>query len=41
MLYIVASYDCLQFKGKLTNQISENGKNPSFGPDFDSFCAHI
>ena len=27
----------MQFQGKLMNQIWENGKNPSFGPDFDPF----
>ena len=34
MLDIVASYHCMQFQGKLMNQIWENGKKPSFGPDF-------
>ena len=27
MLYIVGSYHCVQFQGKLKNQTSENGKN--------------
>ena len=27
----------MQFQGKLMNQTSENGKNPSFGPDFGPF----
>ena len=31
---IVASYHCMQFQGKLTNQIWENDKKTSFGPDF-------
>ena len=34
MLYIVASYHCMQFQGKLINQKWENGKKPSFRPDF-------
>ena len=27
MLYIVPSYQCMQFQGKLINQTWENGKN--------------
>ena len=34
MLDIVVSYQCMQFQGKLMNQTWENGKKPSFGPDF-------
>ena len=30
MLDIVASYHCMQFQGRLTNQTWENGKKPSF-----------
>ena len=36
MLDIVASYHCMQFQGKLTNQTWENGKKPSFVTDFDT-----
>ena len=31
MLYIVASYHCTQFQGKLTNQTWENFKNEDLG----------
>ena len=34
MLDIVANYHCVQFQGKLMNQTSENGKKPSFEPNF-------
>ena len=34
MLKIVASYHCMQFQGKQMNQTWENGKKPSFGPNF-------
>ena len=34
MLYIVASYHCMQFQGKVINQTWKNGKNPSFKPNF-------
>ena len=34
MLDIVASYHCMQFQGKIMNQIWGNGKKPSFGPNF-------
>ena len=34
MLDIVASYQCMQFQGKLMNQTWENGKKPSFEPNF-------
>ena len=37
MVYIVASYHCMQFQGKLINQTWKKGKKPSFGPDFDLF----
>ena len=35
MLQIVASYNCMQFQGKLMNKTWENGKKPSFGPNYD------
>ena len=41
MLEIVASYHCMQFQWKLTNQTWENGKKPSFGTDFDSFGPNL
>ena len=34
MLQINASYHCMQFQGKIINQTWENGRKPSFGPDF-------
>ena len=34
MLYIVESYYCVQFQGKLMNQTWENDKTPNFKPDF-------
>ena len=37
MLYIVASYHFMQFQGKLMNQTWENGKIPSFEPNFGLF----
>ena len=37
MLYIIASYHCMQFQGKLMNLTCENGKKSSFGPDFGRF----
>ena len=37
MLHIVGSYYCMQFQWKLMNQTWENGKKPSFGPDFGPF----
>ena len=39
--YIVASYHCMQFQGKLINQASENGKKPNFGPDFGPFSQNL
>ena len=33
MLAIFASYYCMQFQGKLTIQIQENGKKPHFWSD--------
>ena len=36
-LGIVPSYHPMQFPRKLTNQTSENGEKPNFGPDFGSF----
>ena len=41
MSYIVASYQYMQFQGKLTNQTRENGKNPSFGSDFGLFGPNL
>ena len=41
MLNIVASYHCIQFQGKLINQTLENGKKPSFGPDFGPFAPNL
>ena len=37
MLYIVVSYHCMQFQGKLMNKTWENGKKPSFKPNFGPF----
>ena len=37
MLYIVESYHCVQFQGKLMNQTWENGQRPIFGKDFGLF----
>ena len=34
MLDIIASYQCMQFQGKIMNQTWENGKKPSLRPDF-------
>ena len=31
----------MQFKRKVMNQISENGKKPNFGPDFDPFGQNL
>ena len=31
----------MQIKGKLMNQTWENGKKPSFGPDFDTFGPNL
>ena len=33
MLDIAASYNCMQFEGKLMLQTQENGEKPHFGPD--------
>ena len=41
MLYIVASYHCMQFQGKLMNQTWENCKKPSFGLDFGPFRQNL
>ena len=41
MLYIAASYHCMQFQGKLMNQTWKNGKKPSFGSDFDPFGLNL
>ena len=40
MLDIVASYHCMQFPGKLMNQIWENGEK-NFGFDFGSFGPNL
>ena len=37
MLYIVASYHCMQFQWNLISKTWENGKKPSFGPNFGPF----
>ena len=37
MLDIVASYQCMQFQGKLMNQTWEYGKKPNFEPNFGLF----
>ena len=34
MLNIIVSYNCIQYQGKLMNQTWENGRKPSFAPDF-------
>ena len=41
MLYIVASYQCMQFQGKLMNQTWENGKKPGLGSDFGLFGPNL
>ena len=41
MLYIVASYHCMQFQGKLINQTWKNDKKPSFEPDFGPFGPNL
>ena len=41
MLGIVASYHCRQFQGKLMNQTSENGKQPSSSPNFGPFGPNL
>ena len=41
MLDIVASYHCMRFQGKLTNQTWENGKKPSFGTYFGPFGPNL
>ena len=41
MLVIIASYCCMQSQRKLMNKTWENGKNPSFGPDFDPFGPNL
>ena len=41
MLYIVASYHCMRFQTKLTNQTWENDKKPSLGPDFVPFGPNL
>ena len=39
---IVASYNCMQFQGKLKNQTWENGKKkPSLGTKFDPFGPNV
>ena len=41
MLYIVASYHCMQFQGKLITQTWKNDKKPSFEPDFGPFGPNL
>ena len=41
MLDIVASYHGMQFQGKLKNQTWENGKTPSFEPNFGPFGPNL
>ena len=42
MLYIVASYHCMQFQGKLMNQTCEKDKKKnSFRPHFGSFSPRL
>ena len=41
MLDIVASYHCMQIQGNLMNQICENGKKPSSGPNFGLFGPNL
>ena len=41
MLYIVASYHCMQSQGKLMNQTWENSKKPSSGRDFGLFAPNL
>ena len=40
MLDIVASYHCMQFQENLMKQMSENGKRPSFKPNFALNSGH-
>ena len=37
MLEIVTSYHCMHVQEKQMNQTWEDGKNPSFGPNFGHF----
>ena len=37
MVDIVINYHCMQFQGKLMKQTWENGKKPSFEPNFGPF----
>ena len=39
MLYIVSSYHCKQFQGKLMNQTWKNDKKPNFEPNFEGFTS--
>ena len=41
MLDIVESYHCMQFQGKLINQIWENSQKSSFAPDFGPFDPNL
>ena len=41
MLYIVASYHCMQLQGKPMNQTWNNNKKPSFGPNFGPFDLYL
>ena len=40
MLGIAVGYHYMQFQGKLLNQTLENGKKPSFVPDFGPSDPH-
>ena len=39
MLDIIASYQCVQFQGKLMNQTWENGKKPRFWLILPQICS--
>ena len=41
MLYIVASYHCMQFQGKRMIQTQENGKRPYFVVDLGSLAPNF
>ena len=40
-LYIIASYNCVIFQGKLMSKMLENGKKTSFGFDFGPFGRNL
>ena len=41
MLYIAATYHCMQLQGKLINQTWENSKEPSSEPNFSPFGPNL